>query len=306
MKDRYDIGEELKCEYLISSNRKKLWVIELDLLEMLENACRELNIDYFILFGSALGAVRHDGFIPWDDDIDLGMTREHFEVFLKNYKRFFPEYVDIQYGVSNSGVDFLLRIRDSRSTGIIRGESHRERNKGAFIEIYVFDRVRDDRSQKRQLFMSKLLCSALSMINTPEIRSVKGFFRKLPLTLFGASNLWKLYEKVCKKYDGKETGYYNLVSLPKYGNQRRFMIDRESVMSTGKLPFEYTSARIPVGNDKYLTQLYGDYMKLPPVEKRGTHHENIVYYDPNVSYKEYNGSDIPERYFGGDSTLELL
>lgn len=111
---------------------------ELDLLSLLESLCVRENINYYLLFGSAIGAVRHKGFIPWDDDIDLGMLREDFEKFLNADKSDWPDYVDVQYGLSEHGVDTLLRIRDARTTGITRGDLNKNGNKGAFIEIYVF------------------------------------------------------------------------------------------------------------------------------------------------------------------------
>lgn len=307
MISREDIQVEKKSEYIITENRKKLWVIELDLLDMLETACKALDINYFLLFGSALGAVRHDGFIPWDDDIDLGMLREDFEKFRNNYQSFFPEYVDIQYGVTENSFDMLMRIRDARSTGIIKGERQMKRNQGAFIEIYVFDKVCDNNIQTIQIMTSKFLCSCLAMINTPNDRTVKGRLRKLMLIIFGRKKLWSLYEKVCRLQEKKASTYVNLISTPKYSAERkRFMIDYESVSRSIVVPFEYTRARIPVGNDKYLIQIYRDYMALPPVEKRGMHHENLVFYDPNNSYLKYEESDIPDKYFAGDSTLELL
>ena len=82
MLDRKYLTDEVIDGYKVSANRKKLWVTELDLLSFLEEVCIRENINYYLLFGSAIGAVRHKGFIPWDDDIDLGMLREDFEKFL--------------------------------------------------------------------------------------------------------------------------------------------------------------------------------------------------------------------------------
>ena len=303
MKNRDDLQAEKNCEYQISPNRKKLWVIELDLLEMLEEACNNLNISYFMVFGSAIGAVRHQGFIPWDDDIDLGMLRDDFEIFLRNGKSYFPDYVDIQYGVSDRGPDILLRIRDGRTTGILNGERGFKGNKGAFIEIYVYDYVSSGIRANLQMKASSFLCGAMYA----NAAGFKGKVQRAIRKTVGLNTLWKTYDKVCKAENRNENHFVNLVSAPKYGKQtKRFRMEASKLAATKKVPYEYTEARIPIGNDEYLTQLYGDYMALPPVEERGTHHDFIVFYDPDKSYKEYEGSDILDRYFAGDSTLELL
>ena len=128
MLDRKYLTDEVIDGYKVSANRKKLWVTELDLLSFLEEVCIRENINYYLLFGSAIGAVRHKGFIPWDDDIDLGMLREDFEKFLNADKSDWPEYIDVQYGISEHGVDTLLRIRDARTTEKITLELRAEQN----------------------------------------------------------------------------------------------------------------------------------------------------------------------------------
>ena len=303
MKDRYDIEAEKVCEYQISSNRKKLWVIELDLLEMLEDACNKLGISYFMIFGSAMGAVRHKGFIPWDDDIDLGMLREDFDTFVKRGKEFFPDYVDIQYGVSERGADILLRIRDGRYTGILGNERKLPGNKGIFIEIYVFDSVGTGKFAEFQMKASSAVCAAMFAKD----KGFKGKLEKALQKIIGMRTLWDWYTKICTASNGKNKTFVNLVSTPKYGKQvHRFRIEKSELSKTISVPFEYTNARIPIGNDKYLTLLYKDYMTLPPVEKRGVVHDFIVFYDPNKPYTEYENGEILEQYFGGDASLSLI
>lgn len=306
MTDRYDLAPEERCGFLISTNRKKLWAAELDLLEMLDEACKAIGIRYFLLYGSAIGAARHGGFIPWDDDVDLGMLREDFDRFLKYSRPYFPDYVDIQYGVSEGSVDFLMRIRDSRTTGIVWGETGLKKNKGAFIEIYVYDFVKNDASQKVQILLSRVLCSSLATCNTPNDKSLKGRLRALPCVLLGKQRVWNLYEKVCRWYNGKAGDYVNVLALPQYAVWSGMMVAYSSLASTEYVPFEYCRLPVPVGNQTYLSQIYGDFMQPPPEEARGKHHDSVVFYDPNRSYLEYENSDIPERYFQGELSLELL
>lgn len=303
MKSRYDIEPEKVCDFQISSNRKKLWVIELDLLAILEKACDQLGITYFMIFGSAMGAVRHKGFIPWDDDIDLGMLREDFDIFVQRGKAFFPDYVDIQYGVSERGVDILLRIRDGRSTGILGNERRLPGNKGVFIEIYVFDEVGTGRLADLQMKASSILCAAMFAKD----KGFKGSAERAVQRIVGLKTLWNWYTRICTAGNGKGKVFVNLVSTPKYGRQaHRFRIEKRELSQTVSVPFEYTHARVPVGNDKYLTLLYKDYMTLPPIEKRGVVHDFIVFYDPNRPYTDYENAEVLDRYFGGDAGLSLL
>lgn len=304
MEKHVAIVEEVKCGFKVSENRKKLWNCELEMLTMLEKTCLENGIDYFLIYGSALGAARHSGFIPWDDDIDIGMLREDFEKFRECSKSKFPDYIDIQYGVSESGVDILMRIRDRRTAGIIRGERNRKNSKGIFIEIYVYDFTKNSIMGKVQVCMSRILCSIMCALNS-DSKSISNSIKKILLRVVSIEKMWLLYEKVCKMYHNKKTDYVAPISLPKWamidGN-----INYDYVKKSKYIEFEKEKTRVPVENEKYLSLMFGDYMKLPPVEKRGTHHDNLVFYDPNKSYLDYEKSDIPDRYFAGDTNLELL
>lgn len=299
MNQRFNFDEEIRCDYKVSSNRKKLWACELDMLDILDKICNELNIQYFLIFGSALGAVRHDGFIPWDDDIDIGMIREDFEIFRKEGCRLLPEYIGNQYGVSKHGVDTVLRLRDSRTTGITYLELKRPGNKGAFIELYPFDHVKNVYLRDIQVFFTDKC-----------VRLMRKIEAKMEINdnnkLICLKMIWKLYETVCKLQNRFSCKYVDTIALPGYTTKREDLFEEKYVSKTIIHKFENTKVRLPMGNDICLTQQYGNYMKFPPVEERGTFHENIVFYDPNVSYKEYLNSDIPKRYFEGDNDLNLL
>jgi len=309
MINRFDINEEVVCGYRVSSVRKKLWNIEMDMLDMLEETCKANGLDYFLLFGSAIGAVRHDGFIPWDDDIDIGMVREDFERFLTCNKSEFPDYIDIQYGVNEHGVDMLLRIRDARTTGIINTELYKNGNKGAFIEIYPFDYVNDNHMRRIQLKLSKKLCSVLnSKANNIPCVSKSDKVLEMIFRPFGVNKVWSLYMWVCKLQNRKKDRceYVDTITLPVYALKGNHLFKKEDVESSVMHKFEYTRVRIPKGYHNCLSIRYGDYMELPPIEERGAHHNNVVFYDPDKPYEEYKDSDIPARYFAGDDSLDLL
>lgn len=308
MKDRYDLTPEIICEYPVSTNRKKLWVCEIDLLNTLDDLCTKLGISYFMLWGSAIGAVRHKGFIPWDDDIDIGMLRDDFEILRKNISGVFPSYVDIQYGVSEHGVDSLLRIRDGRTTGIIFHETEMPGNKGIFIEIYPFDYISNLALNKIQVRLNFVLqkCMKAKFHQTKKGFLVRSLYRIMN-TLFTTEKMWKMTESIGQWQNKKRGKYIDTPTIPSsYTIKGEHLVLLEDCIETIVVPFEYTEARIPKGYDRVLKKQYPNYMDLPPVEKRGTHHRNIVFYDPNRSYTEYEGDGRLEKYFAGDNRFELL
>ncbi|MCH5203691.1 MAG: LicD family protein [Oscillospiraceae bacterium] len=308
MKDKFDLDAETICDYHVSSNRKKLWACEIELLDALERTCKKNNITYFVLWGSAIGAVRHGGFIPWDDDIDIGMVREDFEVLRKCDKSEFADCVDFQYGVSDHGVDMIMRIRDARTTGIVFDEVNSKGNKGAFIEIYPFDYVKNN---KRRLRQAKLNLHIYNCINT----KVKHIQRKgLKKAVFGIINalftpekLWSLFERISKLQNNGSHEFIDSPAVPSpYTLKGQHLFRTEDCVNTISMPFEYTTIRVPEGYDRVISAGFKNYMTLPPVEERGTHHKSIVFYDPNRPYTEYEDSDLIIRYFSGDDSLELL
>lgn len=314
MKDRFDINSERICGYEVSCNRKKLWICELDMLAVLDDICEELGIQYFACFGTAIGAVRHRGFIPWDDDIDLGMLREDFNIFLQKGKKCFPKYIDVQYGMTENGCNPLLRIRDSRTTGIINSEYRKNGNKGCFIEIYPFDYVNDNKIRIIQLKISKHCLLEIYKRYQPlkeaqgKTRSLGGKLRSIIFKPFKTKHIWYIYEKACEWQNKckENCKYVDTITLPNYAVTGQHLFEKEDVEETVWAKFEYSKIRIPKGYDHVLQTRYGDYMKLPPLEQRGTHHDNIVFYDPNVPYTEYERSDIPKKYFEGDCRYGLL
>ena len=308
MKDRNDIGPEVIAEYPVSTNRKKLWVCELDLLAQLDQLCEKLGIQYFVLWGSAIGALRHKGFIPWDDDIDIGMIREDFEILRQNCHGAFPGYVDIQYGISDHGVDNLLRIRDGRTTGIINHEMNMPGNKGAFIEIYPFDHFSSVTLGKIQTRINLVIYRCMyTKLNHIDRKGIVGCFYRTINRLFTLDTLWKTYEKVGKLQNKRKGKYIDTPTIPSiYTLRGEHLFYVEDCSETLTVPYEYTTIRIPKGYDRVLKQQYPTYMELPPVEKRGVHHSNKVFYDPNKPYTEYIGNRDIEAYFAGDNSYELL
>ena len=299
---------EIRDGYQVSVTRKKVWLCELEMATWFCNVCEKYGLSYFLIGGSAIGAVRHNGFIPWDDDLDIGMLRSDFDKFRKVSIKELPGNYKIEYGVLKNNVfSSLLRIRNNDTTGIIVDEYEQNApGGGIFIELYPFDNVPTGIKRKVQLAKSSMLFLALNNWNRKE--NFSGIKRLIisGLKMFPIESVWRMYEKNNTKYSGTKTEYVDTVALPSYAKQGIHFYKKTDVQQTVSHSYEFTDLNIPKGNDTCLRQQYGDYMELPPLEKRGTHHDFIVFYDPDRSYLEYKDSEILKKYFNGDISVELL
>ena len=297
-KDNFLLAEN-RCGFQVSEKRKKIWKIELDILEEIETLCKENSLEYFLIGGGGLGAVRHRGFIPWDDDLDIGMRRADLSAFLKIAREKLPEHLDVQYGLeSETSFNGFLRIRDSRTTGILRADANEKGNGGIFVEIYPYDDIPNNK------ILIKLQHSIVNWLSTTlsdraygvELNIAKKIIVNI-LKPFSRETIWKWYNHFCQKYNGKNMKYCDLIALPNYAKEGIYMYKNEDVMKTEYAEYEYLKARIPCNLDFYLRKKYGNYFEFPSPEERGQHHKKIVFYDPDKSYKEYAGTEYLKKYF---------
>lgn len=306
-KDDY-LKQEIRDGYQVSVTRKKVWLCELEMVTWFCNVCKMYNLKYFLIGGSAIGAVRHNGFIPWDDDLDIGMLRRDFDRFRNVAINELPENYKIEYGVLKDNIfSYLLRIRNNDTTGIIVDEYKQNASGGGiFVELYPFDNVPTGVRRKVQLAKSSMFFLALNNWNREDDfggirRLVINGLKRLPI-----ETVWKMYEANNKKYMNSKVEYVDTVALPPYAKQGIHFYKKQDVQQTVPHKFEFIELDIPKGNDRCLRQQYGDYMELPPIEKRGTHHDFIVYYDPDKPYREYRNSKVLKKYFSGDASVDLL
>lgn len=265
--------------------RKKLQSIQLNILIEYIRICEKHQLTYYLLGGSCIGAVRHKGFIPWDDDIDVGMPRPDYEKFLEIAQSELPEHYFLQTGETDpeypSG---FAKIRNSNTTFIEHSVSHLKINHGVYFDIFPLDGLCTSRifKLKRRLYLQSIykcynngykpkgidkLLSVLSLFVVPDYRKAS---RKLD----------KLYASYKYEDHSMSASYYGA-----WGIKERF--PRDKCFGSGSPgSFEGLSVMLPEDPDCYCKQLYGDYMKLPPEEKRVTHHYCDVI-DLDRPYREY-------------------
>ena len=292
------LEEEIRCDFKVDKSRKLLWKIELDMMERFVEVCKKYNLQYFLLGGSAIGAVRHQGFIPWDDDIDIGMKRKDFDIFMKKCIDEFKEPYFVQYVEGNQHFDGILRIRNSDTTGILYCDWDKQCNSGIFIEIYPLDNVPDSKllrwvqNTKVRFYYGAIIRRIYQFEDSFLKHAIYRLCKRISL-----ENLLKRYEKACRKYEHAKTKCCNTVTTPEAARKEHNLIRNEDIQEMVEVPYEYMMLSVPNGNERVLTQHYGDYMTLPQIEERGNYHNETVYYDPYKSYKDLVGSKEVKEYF---------
>ena len=135
------LEEEIRCGYTVTRKMKKVWAVELDLLNELLRVCNKYNIKIFASGGTMLGAVRHKGFIPWDDDIDMGMLRKDYDKLCKIANKEFQYPYFFQTNYTDPGtLRGHAQLRNSNTTSFLQNEgSEYSFNQGIFIDIFPMD-----------------------------------------------------------------------------------------------------------------------------------------------------------------------
>ena len=291
------LDAEMRCGYKVTAEMKKVWAVELDLLCEFQRVAKKYGIKYIANGGTMLGAVRHGGFIPWDDDIDLMMMRNEYEKLCEvapnefNYPYFFQtEYTD------PGSFRCHAQLRNSETTAILFNEinGHFKYNQGIFIDIFPLDAVPDDdfewqkeckKAQKLYDRMSHFTnISLLYQANksVPYYR-LKQILHKIGNPIFTslAHFYFKKYEIECKKYNNIETRNISLYCWGyKYKKLHRNRVDH---METVLVDFEFLKIPVCKNFDHALSQVFGDWHKFVI---GGSLHEQI-FFDTEKSYTYY-------------------
>ena len=257
--------------------------IELNILKYIDRVCRENDIRYYIVGGTLIGAVRHKGFIPWDDDIDIAMTRGEFDRFLKACKKDTESPYQVLWftNTRNYGYPFP-KIIDKRTTLIDYKRGSAKESIGVFIDIFLCEGLGNNyfwskvyfyltRIQKRMVFLSR---RNYQMENP--VKTIVFFIPLVVCKLVGTDRINKIYYRMCGKYSFDDSKYVgNLAGA--YGIKE--IVSKSYFSGVIDLPFEGTKVMAPKGWDLYLKHIYGNYMQLPPEEKRIMPHVTDVWWN---------------------------
>lgn len=260
---------------------RKVQLTQLEILKEVVKICDRHRIDYWLAGGTQLGAVRHNGFIPWDDDLDIAMLRANYEKFL----HFASKELDPQYYLQewradeNYGLPFT-KIRRRNTLFVEAASQNTKSNKGIYIDIFVYDKYpqNEDKLKDIKYHMEKVFRLILMKYNYSPWETNNGFNLKkwigyLPIKLLAIlKNGKKMKQAYIKAVTVANTSNSNLVfnSCEPMGENHPINID--IVTHLMKHEFEDGDFLIPVRYDDYLKSCFGDYMKLPPENERENRH----------------------------------
>lgn len=292
------LEEEVRCDYTVTKDIKEVWAIEIDLLMQLDEVCKKHNLKYYITDGTMLGTVRHKGFIPWDDDIDVTMFRDDYEKLLKVAETEFKYPYFLQTEYSDPGcLRGHAQLRNSATTGILKTEEGKFKfNQGLFLDVFVMDNVIDDKKlfeqQKKDAEKYRKRAVKYARWSTRYYKQntwqskVKGILYPVVNTFLRKTKLeeknFRKFEEVCKRYNNTETKYVTTLEfsfdIERWGKRLKSYFDKVEYM-----PFEFIKLPISVDYDEMLRNDYGDYM----VFKKGASAHGDMIIDTDRSYTEY-------------------
>ena len=266
---------------------RKVQLAQLEIGKEIKRVCDENGIKYFLDSGTLLGAIRHKGFIPWDDDMDMGMLREDYERFIEIApKKLKPEYFLQTWKTDKSYPYAFAKIR-KKGTVFIEAVSQKiNAHNEIFVDIFPYDVYPDDETVRTKLTKKIMLLKySLWMKDgmTPWLRHKSALDRLLVRAKYVPHYFYALthsrdamiaeYEKLMPMHNAETSKYY----VEQSGGTPfgKWIIPTECFKNFIEIKFEDTMFLVPEKYDLYLKTVYGDYMQLPPVEKRGNWHQIV-------------------------------
>lgn len=249
--------------------------VELMILKDFIKICDENNLNYYLMYGTTIGAVRHKGFIPWDDDIDLIMSRKDYQRFLEIMKEN-PidkyEVLDINYHDDYFFMFGRLSLKNTCFEEFWNKQINF--NLGIHIDIFILDKLPKNKI-KRFLFRKK--CVILDKLLTMSAIKLEGYPKHIMIianimhSILNSLNLNPSYfqkkcEKLFRKYEDNDSELVADLTL-----EHIPIFNKSDFEPPRKVKFESIEVNIPNNSDKILKVIYGDYMKIPPKEERVNH-----------------------------------
>ena len=263
-------------------SHEELKSVQLEILDVLDSFCREHGLRYSLSNGTLIGAVRHGGFIPWDDDIDVTMPRADYERLLKEFPEVWNGHYRLGAPERTPGWDrFYAKLYDDRT---VMEENRRDAvETGINVDIFPADAVPEDESQWNAWLRRRLRLHRLFELKDRKLSSPRAWWKtallvpvKLVLLPVGKKRLCRLAEEEAKRWNSTASGK-KLCSLVN-GYHLTQPYKAEIFDSLEEISFEGHRCLRFLNFDEYLRAGYGNYMKMPPENRRVSHHCFTAYY----------------------------
>lgn len=272
------MNEELSLEQLKS--------IEIRLLSDVNKICEKEGFRYSLGGGTLLGAVRHGGFIPWDDDIDIMMPRPDYDAFIS----YCLSHEEVPFKIKawetdKTYVDLSAKIYDAQTVLIDDNTCDYEDKIGVFIDVFPIDGLANTYKQAKKVFnattFKRELLVAAKWKKYFKSKTHAWYYEPFRFGMFLLSrfvNKQKLFDKIQEKYKKIDFDKVKFAAAVGGSYRKKEILEQSVFTNLNKLIFENEEFCAIAQYDTYLSSIYGDYMKLPPEEKRVSHHSFKAYY----------------------------
>ena len=289
----FNLNEEVIDGHLVTTETKKLWAVEMDLAKKLLEVCKKHNLKIWADGGTLLGAVRHKGFIPWDDDMDFAMMRDDYNKLIEIGPKEFKEPYFFQSIYTDNTWGGMVKIRNSNTAMIDKTYyEFKERNSGVFIDILVLDGIPNDEEdfvKEYNWVKKKRRLLTRQGVFKPNYRGLRSSFRTIACKLyFAIHNYYREQFKVVRVLSKNQINECKYCTLIDFYSGSRFPLSkinrREHLWYNETIELPFCDMMIPVPKDyhKLLTSMYGDYMT--PVKGMILH--TMICIDCGRSYEE--------------------
>lgn len=267
---------------------EQLQAANLKIIKEVDRICRKHNIHYLLDAGTLIGAIRHKGFIPWDDDVDFAFLREEYEKFIKVAPEELPEGMHLWLPTDSAKYDafydFTPKIIYENSRKRLPNEDtafYKEELNHICTDLFILDEISENAIARQWQILKNKMIYGMAMGHRRKLDFSKySFLQKLQVGLLAAVGSTVNMELLCKwerkaalkQTKGKSSLLYYSNYQPDYVHM---IVPREGSEQVIEVPFEDMTVMIPKGYDRVLTVVYGDYMTLPPEEKRMPTHGEL-------------------------------
>ena len=268
---------------MVAYDIRQLQLRILDVFLIFDAICKKYHLRYYLIAGTLLGAVRHKGFIPWDDDLDVGMPRVDYELLIANAKHWFPKQYEFICAENDKQYPFPFgKIQDTNSALIERRGFNYVG--GIYMDVFPIDGVpQGNMAQKMHFAKYSFWTKVLYFTCRDPEKHGKGMRSWIPAIcrrMFTVEKIQQTIRKILTQYDFDTSSH-----VSEYDDRPKWSMDKRKFGIPKTMLFEGHEAYVPEEPDFYLKHKYGDYMQIPKQQDRIQH--NFMFLDFDKSYKEY-------------------